>query len=76
MNVSLLDMENNMLPQYSQNPFWLYKFSSKHVSVWCQKKYLHSTISWRPRTAFLKHFESKFLYICLYLLKKMFVPER
>ena len=43
-------------------------FSSKHISDWCQKKYLHSTISWRRRTAFLKHFESKCLYISIYLL--------
>ena len=40
-------------------PFWIYKVSSKYVSVWCQKKYLHYTIFWRPRTAFFKHFESK-----------------
>ena len=49
-----------------KSPFWIFKFSSKHVSVWCQKKYLHRTISWHLRTAFLKHFESKcfvFLYI-------------
>ena len=74
-NLSLLDTENNMLPQHSQKPFWLWKFSSKHVSVWCQKKYLHCTISWRPKTAFLKHFEKKCLYISLYLLQKIFVPE-
>ena len=52
-----------MLPQHSQKSFWLYKFSSKHVSIWCQKKHLHWPISWRPRTAFLKHFEIKCLYI-------------
>ena len=28
-----------------------------------------------PRTAFLKHFESKFLYISVYLIKKIFVPK-
>ena len=52
-NLNSLDIENNMLPQHSQKPFWLYKFSSKHVSVWCQKKHLGCTISWRQRTAFL-----------------------
>ena len=36
-NLNSLDIENNMLSQCSQNPFWLYKFSSKHGSVWCQK---------------------------------------
>ena len=68
-NFNSLDIENNMLPQHSQKPFWLYKFSCKHVSVWCQKKCLHCIISWRLRTvAFLKHFESKYLYISIYLL--------
>ena len=75
MNLNSLDIEKNMLLQHSQKPFWLYKFSSKHVSVWCQKKHLHCTISWRPRTAFLKHFESKCLYISVYLRKKIFVPD-
>ena len=37
-NHNSLDIENNMLPQHSQKPFWLCKFSSKVVSVWCQKK--------------------------------------
>ena len=67
-NLNSPDTENNMLPQHSQKPFWLYKFSSKHISVLCQKKYLHCTISWRTKTAFLKHFESKCLYISIYLL--------
>ena len=55
--------------------FLILQIFSKHVFVWCQKKYLYCTISWRPRTAFLKHFESKCLYISLYLLEKIFVPE-
>ena len=50
MNLNSLDIENNMLPQRNQKPFWLYyKFFSKHVSVWCQKKHLHSTVYWRPK---------------------------
>ena len=61
-----------MLPQHSQNPFRLYKFCGEHVSVWCQKKYLHSTISRRPRTAFLNHFERKCLYI-LYISVRIFL---
>ena len=36
-NLNLLDTENNMLPQHSQQPFWLYKVSMKYVSVWCQQ---------------------------------------
>ena len=43
--------------------------------VSCQKKYLHCTLSWRPIIAFLKHFESKCLYITIYLLMKMFLLE-
>ena len=37
-NLNSLDIENNMLPKHSQKRFSLYKFPSKHVSVWCQKK--------------------------------------
>ena len=74
-NLNSLDIENNMLPQHSQKYFWLYKFSSKHVPVWCQKKHLDCTISWRQIIAFLKHFESKCLYISVYLRKKIFVPK-
>ena len=60
----------------SKSPFWLCKFSSKHVSVSCQKKnHLHCTISWRPRTTFLMHFESKCLYISVYVRKKIFVSK-
>ena len=74
-NLNSLDIENNMLSQHSQKPFWLYKYSNKHILVWCQKKHFHCTISWRPRTALFKHFESKCLYISVYLRKKIFVPE-
>ena len=38
MNLNLLDVENNTPPQCIQKPFWLYKFSSKKVSVRFQKK--------------------------------------
>ena len=75
-NLNSPDIENNMLPQHSQRPFSLYKFSIKHVSVWCQKKHLYCTLFRRPRTAFLKHFEIKCLYISVYLLKKMFFPKK
>ena len=46
-DLNSLDIENNMLQQHSQKPFWLYKYSSKHVFVWCQKKHLGCTISLR-----------------------------
>ena len=74
-NLNSLDIESNMLWQHSQKPFWLYKYSSKHISVWCQKKHLRCTISRRPRNSFLKHFERKCLYISVYLRKKILVPE-
>ena len=47
----------------------------QQATGWCQKKHLHWTISGRPRTAFSKHFESKCLYISVYLRKKFFIPE-
>ena len=42
-NLNSFEIENNMLPKHSQKTFSVYKFSSKHVSVWCQKKHLHCT---------------------------------
>ena len=75
MNLDTLDIENNMLLKHCQKIFSFYKCFRKHVSVWCQKKHLHCTISWHPRSAFLKHFESRFLYISVYLMKKIFVPK-
>ena len=75
MNLNTLDIENNMLPKHCPKFFSLCKFFRKHVSVWCQKKHLHCTISWHPRTAFLKHFESKCLYISVWYLIKIFVPK-
>ena len=75
-NLNSIDIENNMLLQHSQKPFWLYKFFSNYVAVWCQKKHLHCSPSWRPKTAFLKYFQSKCLHISAYLRKKIFVPRR
>ena len=60
-----------MLPKHSRKTFSVKIFSSKHVSVWCQKKQLHCTISWCSRTTFLKHFESKCLYISVYISKNI-----
>ena len=37
-NLNSLDIENNILMKHSQKLFSLDRFSSKHVSVWCQKK--------------------------------------
>ena len=45
LNLDLNDIENNMLPQYSQNLFSLYKFSIKHVPALCYKKHLQKWCS-------------------------------
>ena len=77
-NLSPLDNENNMLAQHCQKHFCLYKFSSKHVSVWCPKRYLLCSISWRPGTALLKHFESCIFDVCIFLyisVRKFFVTD-
>ena len=66
-NLNSFEIENNMLRNHSQKAFSVYKIFSKHVSVWCQEKHLHCTISWRPRTTLLNHFKSKCLYISVYL---------
>ena len=69
MNLSLLEVESNMLPQRIQKPLWPYKLSSKKVSVWCQQKNICTTSfldaqelhSWRT----LKASVCIFLYISL-----------
>ena len=74
MNLNSLDIENNMLPQHSQK-LTLQIFQQTCFTVWCQKKHLRCTTSWRPRIAFLKHIESRCLYISAYLRKKIFFPR-
>ena len=66
-NLNSLYIENNMLLQYSQNSFSLYKSWSKYFSVCCQKKTstLHNLFT--PKNVSLKHFESKCLVISVYL---------
>ena len=74
MNLNSLDIENNMLPQHSQK-LTLQIFQQTCFTVWCQKKHLRCTTSWRPRIVFLKHIESRCLYISAYLRKKIFFPR-
>ena len=74
-NLNSFEIETNMLPKHRQKTLSFYEFSSKHVSVWRQKKHLHCPISWSPRTTFLKHFESKYVYISVYLPQKIFVSK-
>ena len=40
------------------------KFSSKYVSVWCQKKHLHFTVSWRSK---LHSWNTLKANVCLFL---------
>ena len=75
MNLNSHDIENNMLSQHSQKPFSLCKFSSQNICVWCRKKHLHCIFSWRPSTSLLKNYESKCLYISVYLHKNISVPD-
>ena len=57
------------LPLLTQPKVFLYKFTSKYVFACCQQKHLHWTISRHSRTAFLKHLQSKCMYI---LVRKIF----
>ena len=54
----------------------VYKFFWKRVFGWCQKEDLHCTISRRPRTAILKHWEGKYLYIFLHISVKKLLFQR
>ena len=47
--------------------FLTLKFFQKTCFCLLSEKTLYCTISWRPGTSFLKHFESKCLYISVYL---------
>ena len=70
MYLNSLNIVKNILPQHSRKCYSLHKFSSKLASGCSKKKHLRSTISKRLRTAFLKHLESKCLYISAYLCKR------
>ena len=75
MNLNSLNIVKNILSQHSQKPYSLYKFSSKYVLGYCQENILDCPMPRHPRTAFLKHLESKCLYIPVYLCTKTFVLE-
>ena len=62
-NLNSLDIENNMLLQHSQKPFWLYKFSANMFTApFLDAQELHS---WSTLKVY---FCIKCLYISLYLL--------
>ena len=59
----------------AKNFFWFYKCFRKHVSG-VITKHFHWTISGGPRTAFLKHFQSKCLYILYISVRKYLFHRR
>ena len=59
-NLNSLDIENNILLQHSPEPFWVYSFFRKDVSVWCPKKKLHHFLKLVRK--FLFHRRSKILF--------------
>ena len=67
-NLISLNIENDILAKQNQKSFSLCKFSSKHVSVWYQKNICTALFLDTQEL-----FESKCLYIYVYLLKKVFV---
>ena len=76
-----LDIERNMVSQHSQKLYEFY-FTKIHftnfpanIFLFGVRKHLYCIIFWPQRTAFFKHFESKCLYISVYLRKKIFVSE-
>ena len=74
-NLTHLTNLNSLIIVKKYTPVTLNKFSSKHVSGVCHKKYLHCTIFKRPKTTFSKHLEIKWLYIPVNPCKEVFVPE-
>ena len=72
-NHNSLGIENNMLPKHCQKPFSLYKLFSKHISV-CTVPFLDTQVQHLWST--LKANACEFLYISVYLIKKIFVPKK
>ena len=73
-NFDSLSIAKMILPQQKLKTL-LYKFSSKHDSDLCQKKYLLCTFLDVQELDSQKHLEMKCLYILVNLVKKTFVPE-
>ena len=68
-NLNSLDIENNML---SKHLSYFTDFPANMFLFGIRKNICDSLT---PRSAFLKHFESKCLHIYVYLPEKMFVPK-
>ena len=64
-----------MLPEHSQSLSEFTSFPANTFLFGVRKKYTHCIISWSPRTAFLKHFQSKCLDISVHIRQKIFVRK-
>ena len=67
-NFNSLDIKNNMLSKHSQKTFHFTKFSSRYVSVWCQKKNCTAPFSDAQELNFCSTLKANvciFLYISL-----------
>ena len=72
-NLNSFDIEKICSRNTAKN---LSHFTNFPANVWLvSQKQWHCTISRRPRSDFSKKFESKCLYISVYLPKKVFVSE-
>ena len=71
LQISTRDIAKKYTPAALRKTHSLCKFSSRHVSGWCQKKHWHWTISRNRRFVFSKHWESNCLYIPVFLLKRL-----
>ena len=73
-NLNLLDIENNMLPQHSQKPFWLYKSVNTLLSG-VRKNICTAPFLDTPELHSLSTLKAN---VCIFLytfLTKIFVPE-
>ena len=74
-NLNSLVIENNMLLQHSEKSFWLYKFSANIFLFGVRKNICTAPFLDTQELHSWSSFESKCLYISIYLLKKTVVPE-
>ena len=72
MNLNSFEIENNMLPNTAKKLSQFTNFPANMFLFGVRKK----SISWLPGTTFLKHFESKCLYISVYLSKNFLFQRR
>ena len=76
-NFDSLDVENNMLPQYSQKTFWLKNFPAKIFLFGVRKNICTAPFldAWELHSSRLDALWKQMSYISVYLLKRYFDPE-